>query len=131
MQGFLQAFQFQTEKELAQMRNALNDKSNEAQITNTKNKEKNAALFAEVVRLGKEFESFSEGVTGTLALLNQKVQVIESKAEKRAVENISSANIGNDFTGMLVKYTERSETKFSQLESNFSIIAVDPNNTLG
>jgi len=124
MQGFLQAFQFQTEKEFTQIRNALNDKSSETQIINTKNKEKNAALFAEVVRLGKEFESFSEGVTGTLGMLNQKVQTIESKVEKTAIENINSVNIGNDFTGMLVKYTERSETRFSQLESNFSIIAV-------
>lgn len=124
MHGFLQAFQFQTEKELAQIRNSLNDSTNESHANNTKNKEKHAALFAELVRLGKDFESFSEGITTTLTMLNKKIQTIESKADKTAAENINTTSMGNDFTGMLVKYTERSETRFSQLESNFSILAV-------
>lgn len=112
------------EKELNQIRNSLNDKMGEDQLVNSKNKEKNAVLFSEVVRLGKEFEGLSEGMTGALAALNQKVQVLESRAEKIAAESNASANTGNDFTEMLVRYTERSETRFTQLESSFALLLV-------
>ena len=120
----MKTFQFQMEKELSQIHNNLNEKMGVDQAMNSKNKEKNVALFSEVVRLGKEFENFSEGMTGTLALINQKVQAIESKSDKAVVESKTSSSSGGDFTEMLVRYTERSETRFSQLESNIGTLVV-------
>ena len=106
------------------MRDVLHDKLGEDQVANVKNKEKNVALFNEVVRLGQELERQSDQLQQLNAAIDTKLQTLEAKLSKAEQDAVNAESAGSGYTSLLSKQTERSEKRFIQLEDAFQSLAV-------
>ncbi len=124
LHGFLQAMQMQTDKEMAQLRDAINERLGDSQADQARNKEKNSALFAEVVRIGQELERLSGELPGSVAQLDSKLREVEAKSDKAQQAASSTDLAGGNFADMLSRYSERTETRLAQLEAATQSIVV-------
>lgn len=124
MQVFMKTVQSQTENELTQMREIVNEKFGEDQVIHVKNKEKNVALFNEVVRLGQETEKIGEAQRGVEKVIEVKISELEGKSQKNEDRISNAENLATNFSNMLGGYSEKVEKRVSDLENGFHMIMV-------
>ncbi len=124
LQQYVKTTLKQTETELSQMREILHDKLGEDQLTHIKNKEKNVALFNEVVRLGQEFEKQGAQLQQLSLATETKIQSIEALAVRTEQEAANAENLGNSVSGLLAGVSEKSEKRLNQLENAFQLLLV-------
>jgi len=124
LENYIKSIQYQSDKEISELRNALNEKFNEDSTTNSKNKEKNAALFSEVVRLGQEFEKLSENLHVSISVLDTKINQVDSRIEKTTMEFSNNESTSNNFTELLAKYSERNEARLNQFDTQLTAVIV-------
>lgn len=124
MQLYMKGLQMQVEKELTSMREALKEKSGENQAEVTKNKEKNIALFNEVVRLGQELESQGMQLAKLNSDAENKMQELDQRLGKAEQDSSNAENVGGNYTALLSRFSEKTEKRVSELENTIQILLV-------
>lgn len=114
----------QTETELTQMRQIITGKFGEDQLVNVKNKEKNIALFNEVVRLGQEIEKQNVELQQLSVGAESKFQILESRIAKAEQESNNAELIGSSNTKILGGISEKTESRLNQLETGLQLLLV-------
>jgi len=108
-----------------QMREIIAEKLGEDQITHAKNKEKNIALFNEVVRIGQDLEKFSSQLQQVSMTMDVKLQTFETKIIKNEQDLSDVEHLRNMFSGNLAGVAEKTETRLNQLENSISLLISD------
>lgn len=106
------------------MRELIADKLGEDQLVNVKNKEKNVALFNEVVRIGQELDRQSGQLQSLILSVEGKFQAVDTRLSKSEQDASNAERTGNTLNGMLASVTEKTETRLNQLEGNVELIVV-------
>ena len=89
LMNFMRQEKKQDETELKQLRMMVQEVQNDDQVDKTKNNEKSAAMFQEVVRIGVEQEKMIENLQNLNTNLESQLSTLESKI------NILQSNSGN------------------------------------
>lgn len=106
------------------MRIIVNDKFGEDQIVHVKNKEKNIALFNEVVRLGQESEKKNEEFLLMGQATDAKINALEARVIKAEQEIMGSQTAGGSNFEAVATLSERMEKRIGQLETALQLMTV-------
>ena len=79
MTNFIKSLQNQSEVELSQMRNFMQNKLSEDAALQLKSKEKNNILFNELVRIGQESEKQQVALSGLNQQLEERIAFLEQR----------------------------------------------------
>ena len=79
MANFIKSLQSQSESELAQMRNFMQNKLSEDHADKVKTKEKSSILFNELVRIGQENENQRNSLQNLNHQLEQRIATMEQR----------------------------------------------------
>ena len=106
------------------MRDIITAKTNEDQLTQAKNKEKNIALFNEMVRVGQDLERFA----GQLQQLNSSSEARSQNFESRLIKAEQEAGnidgIRTMLTNAMVTLTDKTESRLNQVDNSINIVSV-------
>ena len=118
----IKSLKAQTENELTQMRSMIMEKANEDQLIHAKNKEKNIALFNEVVRIGHDLERY----VAQLQQINIDTKLQDMEGRVQRVEQVGSNmdNMRTMFSNTLSALTEKVESRLNQSEISMNIVTV-------
>lgn len=126
---FMSQSKKQDENELKQLRSMLHDIHSEEQMDKSKNNEKSAAMFQEVVRIGVEQEKMIENLQNINSSLEQHISALEGKIsmlENNTANYESKGEVSNSLMGELAEKTER---RLHNLEDVIQILTSDHNFT--
>jgi tetrahydromethanopterin S-methyltransferase subunit G len=107
---FMSQTKKQDEAELKQLRNMLQEIHSDDQVDKSKNNEKSAAMFQEVVRIGTEQEKVIENLTGLNANLEQQIATLDNKVsllEQNSGNLQQKGEVSNNMMGELAEKIEK------------------------
>ena len=123
-QLYVKNIQKQAETELTQMRQIITERFGEDQLVNVKNKEKNVALFNEVVRIGQEMEKHIADTQQLSVGSESKFQTFEARLYKIEQESANAEMLGSSNNKMLTGISEKTESRLNQLENGLQLLLV-------
>lgn len=106
------------------MRAMLMEKASEDQLTKARNKEKNIALFNEVVRIGQELERLAAQQQQLNLNQETKFQDFEGRIQRAEQAALNVDSMRAMFTNTLAGLTEKTETRLNQADNSLNIISV-------
>lgn len=123
-QIYVKNIQKQAETELTQMRQIITEKFGEDQLVHVKNKEKNSALFNEVVRIGQEMEKQVAETQQLSVGSESKFQALEARLFKIEQDSANAEMLGSSNNKLLNGITEKTESRLNQLENGLQLLLV-------
>jgi len=109
----LQNFKAVMRKELEVMKDSINSSS-----------PKYNALFNEVVRIGKEQESYAQHITVLNKNLDEKIKSIDMLAKKNGSDVGSLEDLNAISTQLIDKYAEKNDQKVRELATQIQVLSV-------
>lgn len=122
LMSFMAKTKKQDEAELKQLRSMLHEIHSEDQVDKSKNNEKSAAMFQEVVRIGIEQEKMIENLQNLNGGLESQISNLESKLnllEQNADSIVFKGDVSNNMMGELA---EKIEKRLNNIEEVMQIV---------
>ena len=125
MTNFIKSLQNQSEVELSQMRNFMQNKLSEDAALQLKSKEKNNILFNELVRIGQESEKQQVALSGLNQQLEERIAFLEQRLQQ-SEQNSQMINRKGDAASIFLNDVfEKVEGKLMGLEQNFQLMTME------
>ena len=127
MTNFIKSLQNQSEVELSQMRNFMQNKLSEDAALQLKSKEKNNILFNELVRIGQESEKQQVALSGLNQQLEERIAFLEQRLQQ-SEQNSQMINRKGDAASIFLNDVfEKVEGKLMGLEQNVQLMTMEQN----
>ena len=125
MANFIKSIQSQSDIELTQMRNFLQDKLNDDHLNAIKHKEKSTVLFGEVVRLGEEAEKQIEVLQSMNQAFENRIMTLETRLANTEQTQVVTEKRGDVTSTMLNDVIEKLEAKLMNMEQGMHFMKTD------